>query len=67
MSRKKVSIPEAVLSALSGYQPSVKLADIYDEDEDLRSALIEGVPGFEYPNYSWMTISQLQMHLAAAA
>lgn len=67
MSRKKISIPDRVISALAGYSPTEKLADIYDGDDDLRSALIEAIPGFEYPNYSWMTVSQLEMHLAAVA
>lgn len=67
MSRKKICIPEKIVSALSGYLPTEKLADIYDNDEDLQTALIEAIPGFEYPNYSWMTVSQLEMHLAAAA
>lgn len=56
-----------VFSALDRYRPSEKLAAIYDEDDSLRSALIDAIPGFEYPNYSWMTVAQMRNHLVAAA
>lgn len=67
MSRKKISIPDQVLTALKRYQSTEKLADIYDDDDDLRSALIEAIPNFEYPNYSWMTVAQVEARLAASA
>lgn len=67
MTQKKSCKIDLVFSTLDRYRPSEKLAAIYDEDEDLRSALIDAVPGFEYPNYSWMTVAQVKNHLAAYA
>lgn len=58
---------DRALSVLDQYLPSERLAEIYDEDEDLVSALIDAIPGFEYPNYSWMTVAQVKTHLVAAA
>jgi len=66
MSLKKLCKNDLVFSVLDRYRPSERLAAIYDEDENLRSALIDAIPGFEYPDYSWMTVAQVKNHLAAA-
>jgi len=46
---------------LSNMAPSnMKLADIYDDDEMLRSALATLFPEFEYPDFSYLTMEQLR-------
>lgn len=39
---------------------NMKLADIYDDDEMLRSALATLFPDFEYPDFSYLTIEQIR-------
>lgn len=67
MPRKRTCKNDLVFSALDRYRPSERLAAIYDDDEELRTALLDAIPGFEYPNYSWMTVTQVKNHLTAAA
>lgn len=67
MPRKKACKNDLVFSALDRFRPSERLAAIYDDDEELRTALLDAIPGFEYPNYSWMTVAQVKNHLTAAA
>lgn len=38
---------------------SLKLAELYDDDEMLRSALATLFPGFEYPDFSHLTLSEI--------
>lgn len=46
---------------LSNMAPgNMKLADIYDDDEMLRSALATLFPEFEYPDFSYLTIEQIR-------
>ncbi len=47
-------------SYLSNMRPSnMKLADIYDDDEMLQSALTTLFPDFEYPDFSHLTMEQI--------
>ena len=39
---------------------NTKLAELYDEDEMLRSALATLFPGFEYPDFSYRTFDELR-------
>jgi hypothetical protein len=46
---------------LKGVAPgSTTLADIYDDDDMLQAALITLFPGFEYPDYSHLSIDELR-------
>ena len=38
---------------------SVKVADRYDDDADLREAIALLMPNFEYPDISYLTLAQL--------
>lgn len=38
---------------------STRLADLYDDDEMLRSALATLFPDFEYPDFSHLTLGQI--------
>lgn len=40
--------------------PETKVADVYDDSEQLREALSTLIPDFEYPNYSHLTLAQVQ-------
>ena len=43
---------------LSGY-PSTVLSEVYDDDEELRVALLVLFPEFEYPDFSHLTTEQI--------
>jgi hypothetical protein len=44
-----------------------KLADLYDDHEDLQDAMQALFPDFEYPNFSHLTIGQIQRRAKGAA
>ena len=39
---------------------SRKLAEVYDDDDVLRSALAQLFPDFEYPDFSYLTIAEIR-------
>lgn len=49
---------EAYLQRLS--TSPEKLAELYDDDEMLRDALTTLFPNFEYPDFSHLTLAQIQ-------
>ena len=51
---------------LRHYGPgSAKIAETYDDDEMLRMALSTLFPGFEYPDFSHLTVEQARKRYAA--
>ena len=46
-------------SHLQSYPQNIKVADLYDDDPEFRAAVVNLVPDFEYPNVSYLTISEL--------
>jgi hypothetical protein len=48
---------EAILK--TRYGAYEKIADLYDDDEELQSALHALFPEFEYPDFSYLTIWQV--------
>lgn len=50
---------------LAAYDPlgMVTLSDVYDEDEDLRIAIAQLMPEFEYPNWSHLPVRDLWRHI----
>lgn len=44
---------------------NTRLADLYDDDEMLRSVVNTLFPGFEYPDYSYLTMNQLRQRYKA--
>jgi hypothetical protein len=41
------------------YLPFLTVAEIYDEDPEFASALNAMFPGFEYPDFSHLTVEQV--------
>lgn len=46
---------------LQAYDPRdrVRLSDVYDDDADLRAAIFDAMPDFEYPDWSHRTVHAL--------
>lgn len=44
---------------------NTRLQNLYDEDEELQSALLELLPDFEYPDYAHRTIGEIVDKLGA--
>lgn len=51
------------LSVIDQFHPQTKLADLYDDHEDLADALSVAVPKFEYPDHSHKTIAVILAEL----
>lgn len=51
------------LSVIEQFDPKTKLADLYDDNEDLADALDTAIKDFEYPNHSHKTIAVLLAEL----
>lgn len=50
---------QRAIAVLSQYSSDDKIADLYDHDQDFSGAIIDLFsPGFEYPDYSYLTIGQ---------
>lgn len=50
---------QRAIAVLSQYSSDDKIADLYDHDQDFSGAIIDLFsPGFEYPDYSYLTIRQ---------
>jgi hypothetical protein len=50
---------QRAIAVLSQYSSDDKIADLYDHDQDFSDAIIDLFsPGFEYPDYSYLTIGQ---------
>lgn len=47
--------------------PEEKVADLYDDNEPLREALAVLMPGYEYPDISYLTLAQVQRRCQASA
>lgn len=47
------------LQVLQSLHPSVKVADEYDDNDELRDALNSLIPDFEYPDFSHLTIGEI--------
>lgn len=56
-----MNIAEAI-SVISKYDATEVIRDIYDGDSDLQSALSVLIPGFEYPDWSYRTIGEVEVH-----
>jgi hypothetical protein len=57
---KSLSARQAALAYLASIKSTeVKVADVYDDDAQLRDALQVFMPGYEYPDISYLTLSQL--------
>ncbi|MBI6727466.1 hypothetical protein YA0089_28005 [Pseudomonas viridiflava] len=70
-SNMKRPTPEAVvyaevLTGLEEYKESTKMADLYDVDEEF-ATLMNKIPGFEYPDLSYMTIKELRAYVKTRA
>lgn len=51
---------------LRDYGPkNAKLADLYDDDEMLASAMTTLFPDFEYPDFSHLTLREIEQRYAA--
>lgn len=46
--------------ALEGYDGNATVEDLYGEDEAFASALIQHIPGFEYPDFSHKTVGEIR-------
>jgi hypothetical protein len=44
---------------VENYHPTLKVAEIYDEDAQFASAMNTLFPDFEYPDFSHLTIKQV--------
>jgi hypothetical protein len=53
---------EAYLARIAN---SDRLADVYDDDEMLQSALAVLFPDFEYPDFSHLTLAEIERRYAA--
>ena len=42
-----------------------KLAEMYDDDDMLRTVLLTLFPGFEYPDFSHLTMNEIRARYAA--
>jgi hypothetical protein len=51
------------ISVIEQFDPQTKLADLYDDNEDLADALDTAIPTFEYPDHSHKTIAVLLAEL----
>lgn len=49
------------LRFLQAYDPrnTARLSDVYDDDVDLRAAISDAMPDFEYPDWSHRTVHDL--------
>jgi cytochrome c peroxidase len=47
------------LAIVRDYHPTIKVAEIYDEDAEFASALNTLFPDFEYPDFSYLTITAI--------
>lgn len=47
------------LAVLKGFPQGKKVADLYDDEGSLRDALETLFPGFEYPDFSYLTMTQV--------
>lgn len=56
---------EAV-SLIEQFEPKAKLADLYDDNEDLADALNTVIQDFEYPDHAHKTIEQLLAQINGA-
>lgn len=56
---------EAV-SSIEQFEPKAKLADLYDDNEDLADALSAVIVDFEYPDHAHKTIEQLLAQINGA-
>ena len=50
---------EDLVSKFDAYDESDKVSDHYDSDAEFASLLRDNLPGFEYPDYSGMTVAQV--------
>ena len=55
----KTSYTEDLVSKFDAYDESDKVSDHYDSDAEFASLLRDNLPGFEYPDYSGMTVAQV--------
>lgn len=55
-----------VLTGLEDYTDSTKMADLYDVDEEF-ATLMNKIPGFEYPDLSYMSIKELRAFVTKRA
>ncbi|MDU8351021.1 hypothetical protein RYA05_03825 [Pseudomonas syringae pv. actinidiae] len=67
----KRKTPEAViyaevLTGMEQYKESTKMVDLYDVDEEF-ATLMNKIPGFEYPDLSYMTIKELRSYVKTRA
>lgn len=53
------------LRFLQAYDPCdmMRLSDVYDDDADLRAAIFEAMPDFEYPDWSYRTVHALAVSI----
>ncbi|MFK4132011.1 hypothetical protein ACI2KR_06910 [Pseudomonas luteola] len=57
---------DAVLEALEGYTAKSNIGELYDEDDELASAM-NRIPGFEYPDYSHFTVEGMKSKIKKMA
>lgn len=56
--RLEEEVGEAI-AVIEQFEPSAKIADLYDDNEDLADALSVVIKDFEYPEHSHKTVSAL--------
>ncbi|WP_199032186.1 hypothetical protein [Ralstonia sp. ASV6] len=57
--RDKIDAHERAKEVLSEYAPKDRVADLYDVDAEFSTALRDlAGPGFEYPDFSWLTVEK---------
>jgi hypothetical protein len=64
MSKAKTttSPEEDVIEALGGFMREESVGKLYDDNDELASAL-NRLPEFEYPDYSWHTVESLRKEM----
>ena len=58
------AVNEDDLALLDHHKNSDNVGHLYDTEERFAKMLLEVIPDFEYPDFSWMTVKQLRSHLA---
>jgi len=49
---------------LDQYRDSDNVGQLYDTDDRFASYIRRSIPGFEFPDFSWMTIRQVKAHIS---
>jgi len=52
------------LDLLDQYRDTENVGQLYDTDDRFASFIRRTIPGFEFPDFSWMTVRQVKAHIA---